>query len=73
MNKRALTTTDDSTIVFGSHTHTHSYLHIVKMTTETQESEFTVVMYLCGLLRDQMSVVDFGLYFYKKRNFRQNS
>jgi hypothetical protein len=57
MNKRALSTTDDSTIVFGSHTHTQSYLTTKKMTPEMRESENINVMYLCGLLRDEMSAV----------------
>ena len=57
MNKRTLTTTDDSTIVYGSHTHSHAYLHVEEMTKEMEISKFTIVMYLCGLLRYEMSAV----------------
>ncbi len=57
INKRALITTEDNTIQFGSHTHTHAYLQVKDLSDTMTQSEYSVVFYLCMLLRGEMRLV----------------
>ena len=57
VNKRALISTDESTILYGAHTHTQAYLQVETMTEEMALSEEAIVIYWCFLLRAQMRVV----------------